>query len=60
MAIAVGGRLIVEGANGLTRIEPPAQEVAQALGIELALGQPLAAADKTAHRRAHGAAASWA
>jgi ethanolamine utilization protein EutA (predicted chaperonin) len=46
VAIAVGGRLIVEGPNGLTRIEPPAQEVAQALGIDLALGRPLAAADK--------------
>ncbi len=46
VAIAVGGRLIVEGPDGLTRIEPPAQEVARALGIELTLGKPLAPADK--------------
>ena len=46
-AIAVGGRLIVEDeAHGLTRIEPPAEEIAKALGIELALGQPLAPADR--------------
>src|SRR5439155_2017804 len=46
-AIAVGGRLVVEDPNGgLTRVEPPATEVANALGIELALGQPLAAADR--------------
>ena len=32
--------------GGLTRIEPPATEVAAALGIELALGEPLAAADR--------------
>ena len=43
-AIAVGGRLIVEDAKaGLTRVEPPAIEVASALGIELAMGRPLAA-----------------
>src|SRR5262249_58878037 len=42
-AIAVGGRLIVEdGAGGLTRIEAPAEQIAKALGIELALGTPLA------------------
>src|SRR6266511_3647637 len=41
-AIAVGGRLVVEDPRaGLTRVEPPAMEVASALGIELALGQPL-------------------
>jgi ethanolamine utilization protein EutA len=46
-AIAVGGRLIVEdGDNGLTRIEPPAEEVANTLGIALAPGKPLAAADR--------------
>jgi ethanolamine utilization protein EutA len=46
-AIAVGGRLIVEdGANGLTRIEPPAQDVAKTLGVELVLGKPLAAEDR--------------
>src|SRR5256714_10061241 len=42
-AIAVGGRLFVEEENkGLTRIEPPGQEVAQALRIQLALGAPFA------------------
>jgi ethanolamine utilization protein EutA len=46
-AIAVGGRLIVEdGENGLTRIEPPVEDVANTLGIELALGKPLLAADR--------------
>ena len=46
-AIAVGGRLIVEdGDNGLTRIEPPVEAVAKALGIELALGKPLAPQDR--------------
>src|SRR3981189_2853208 len=46
-AIAVGGRLIVEdGANGLTRIEPPAQDVAKTLGVELVRGKPLAAEDR--------------
>jgi ethanolamine utilization protein EutA len=46
-AIAVGGRLIVEEAKtGLVRIEEPAQEVARSLGIDLSLGQPLAAADR--------------
>jgi ethanolamine utilization protein EutA len=43
----VGGRLIVEDGDGaLTRIEPPAAEVAIALEIELALGKRLAAADR--------------
>jgi ethanolamine utilization protein EutA len=42
-AIAVGGRLIVEDdARGLTRIEPPAETVASALGVELAPGKALA------------------
>ncbi len=46
-AIAVGGRLIVEDDDrGLTRIEPPVEEVAKALGIELALGKPLAPTDR--------------
>jgi ethanolamine utilization protein EutA len=46
-AIAVGGRLIVEEAGrGLTRIEQPAIVLADSLGIKLALGQPLAAADR--------------
>src|SRR5882757_2007523 len=46
-AIAVGGRLIVEGdTNGLTRVEPPAQDVAASLGIELKLGEPLKPEDR--------------
>src|SRR6266436_1549040 len=46
-AIAVGGRLIVEDdAGGLTRIEAPAEQIAQALGIELALGAPFAPGDR--------------
>jgi ethanolamine utilization protein EutA len=47
IAIAVGGRLIVEGRDGgVTRIESPAMEIAGALGIPLTLGEPLAATDK--------------
>ena len=46
-AIAVGGRLLVEDAKaGLTRIEEPVREIAGSLGITLALGEPLAAADR--------------
>jgi ethanolamine utilization protein EutA len=46
-AIATGGRLMVEDEAGrLTRIEPPAQEIAGELGIELRLGHALAAADR--------------
>jgi ethanolamine utilization protein EutA len=46
-AIAVGGRLMVEDdGEGLTRIETPAQEIAKELGIELRLGQSLAAAER--------------
>jgi ethanolamine utilization protein EutA len=46
-AIAVGGRLIVEDEPaGLTRIEPPVQEVAKSLGIALTPGKPLAAEDR--------------
>src|SRR5204862_7508025 len=46
-AIAVGGRLIVDDAGqGVVRIEGPVQEIAKNLGIGLALGQPLAAADR--------------
>jgi len=46
-AIAVGGRLIVEDPKlGLTRIEGPVQEVAQSLGIALALGAPLKPEDR--------------
>jgi ethanolamine utilization protein EutA len=46
-AIAVGGRLIVEDdGDGLTRIEPPAEAIAAALGIALAPGKSLPAADR--------------
>jgi ethanolamine utilization protein EutA len=46
-AIAVGGRLIVEDASqGLTRIEPPAEEVAKSLDVALTPGRALAAADR--------------
>jgi ethanolamine utilization protein EutA len=46
-AIAVGGRLLVEDAKaGLTRIEEPVRVIATSLGIELTLGQPLAAPDR--------------
>ncbi|HEY2184914.1 MAG TPA: ethanolamine ammonia-lyase reactivating factor EutA [Xanthobacteraceae bacterium] len=46
-AIAAGGRLVVEEEGaGLTRIEPPAQEIAQALGVGLRQGEPLAPADR--------------
>jgi ethanolamine utilization protein EutA len=46
-AVAVGGRLIVEDDTArLTRVEPPAEEVASALGVDLALGKPLAAEDR--------------
>jgi ethanolamine utilization protein EutA len=41
-AMAVGGRLIVEDeARRLTRVEEPARELAEALGIKLALGESL-------------------
>src|SRR5439155_24180537 len=46
-AVAVGGRLIVEGAGGgLARIEAPAEQIAQGLGIERALRAPLAPGDR--------------
>jgi ethanolamine utilization protein EutA len=46
-AVAVGGRLIVEENGGaLMRIEPSAEKVAEASGIELGLGRPLAPADR--------------
>jgi ethanolamine utilization protein EutA (predicted chaperonin) len=46
-AIAVGGRLVVEDAKaGLVRIEGPVRTIAASLGIELALGVPLAAQDR--------------
>jgi ethanolamine utilization protein EutA len=44
IAIAVGGRLIVEDNDrGMTRIEEPAQAIANSLGITLAPGEPLQA-----------------
>ena len=46
LAIAVGGRLIVEEAGRITRLEEPATELARALGIELRLGQPLQPDDR--------------
>ena len=55
-AIAVGGRLLVEDPKaGLTRIEEPVREIAGSLGITLALGAPLAAADRERAGRPHGA-----
>src|SRR3954465_5544360 len=46
-AIAIGGRLIVEDPKrGLVRVEEPALEVARSLGINLALGNPLAPQDR--------------
>lgn len=41
-AIAVGGRLIVEDAAEIVRLEQPAKDMAAALGLDLALGKPLA------------------
>ena len=47
VAIAVGGRLVVQDdEHRLTRVELPAVEVADALDIALALGEPLSAADR--------------
>jgi ethanolamine utilization protein EutA len=46
MALAVGGRLIVEGGNGLARIEAPALQIARSLGIELRLGERLKPPDR--------------
>ena len=46
-AIAAGGRLMVEDEAGrLTRIEPPAQEIADELGIALHLGEAPTATDR--------------
>ena len=46
-AVAVGARQIARDAEGrLTRIDGPAQIVADALGIALTLGEPLSAADE--------------
>ena len=57
IAIAVGGRLIVEDKTGMTRIEEPVRELAKTLGIDLTLGKALAPEDRAAHRRTHGAPA---
>jgi len=46
-AVAAGGRLVVQDERGvLTRVEEPARQAARALGIELRLGEPLAAAER--------------
>jgi ethanolamine utilization protein EutA len=46
-AINVGGRLVAfDDDGGIARIEPSARLVADALGIELRLGQPLAMGDR--------------
>lgn len=48
-AIAVGGRLIAFGPDGsLARIESPARILAEAAGVELALGARLSAAQRAA------------
>src|SRR5262249_37201202 len=47
MAIAVGGRLIVQGEQGLTRVEEPAVALARSLGIDLKLGGKLTPDDRT-------------
>ena len=46
VAIAVGGRLIVEEGGKLTRVEEPAVEVAKSLGIELKSGGALPPSDR--------------
>jgi ethanolamine utilization protein EutA len=47
IAIAVGGRLIVEDKDqGMIRLEEPVREIAQSLGIPLALGSPLPPQDR--------------
>jgi ethanolamine utilization protein EutA len=45
-AIAVGGRLIVEDDSIVARVEPPGQQVAHAVGLELRAGGPLVAEDR--------------
>ncbi|HZS02724.1 MAG TPA: ethanolamine ammonia-lyase reactivating factor EutA [Chloroflexota bacterium] len=41
-AVAMGGRLVAFGPDGgLVRIEGPARQIAEAAGVELALGEPL-------------------
>jgi ethanolamine utilization protein EutA len=52
-AVAVGGRLLVRGpAGGLARIEGPARQVAEAVGVRLADGQPLSNQDEESLCRA--------
>src|SRR5579884_1109113 len=52
-AIAVGGRLVAFGPDGrVVRLEAEARQVADALGIPLALGEPLAEAERRALARA--------
>ncbi len=46
LAIAVGGRLLVEGTEGLTHLEEPANEISRSLGIDLRIGEKLAAPDR--------------
>jgi ethanolamine utilization protein EutA len=46
LAIAVGGRLIVEGAEGLTRLEEPAIEIGRSLGIDLKVSRKLSVHDR--------------
>ncbi|HWP27513.1 MAG TPA: ethanolamine ammonia-lyase reactivating factor EutA [Xanthobacteraceae bacterium] len=46
MALAVGGRLIVEGDAGLVRIEEPALQIARSLGLQLRLGDRLTPLDR--------------
>jgi ethanolamine utilization protein EutA len=45
-AMAVGGRLLVEQAQKLVRVEEPIKEIARSLGIDLALGGTLAPNDR--------------
>jgi ethanolamine utilization protein EutA len=47
-AIAIGGRLVVEDAAEIVRLEQPAKEMAAALGIDLALSKPLSLAARRA------------
>jgi ethanolamine utilization protein EutA len=46
-SLAVGGRLVaMDSGRRLTRIEPPARLVAEAVGVSLHLGEPLSVADE--------------
>jgi len=46
-AIAVGGRLLVEEAGKLVRVEEPVREIARDLGIDLVLGGSMTPDDRT-------------